>query len=85
MIRALKQDEVVVQAQELLSLMRTGWGLAKSPITGKYWAQKGGCGLGGPSKNVHHQVMEYLLHREDVKPIEVLPGQRQDYELIREK
>lgn len=81
MIRVLKQEEVVSQAQEVLSLMRAGWGVAKSPITSSYWAQKGGCGLGGVSKNVHRQVMEYLLGRGSVKPVEVPEGYRQDYVL----
>ena len=81
MIRALKENEIMEQADEALSLMREGWGLAKSPITGKLWVQQGGCGLGGPSKNIHHQVLEYLLSTSVVMPLDAREGQRQEYQI----
>lgn len=81
MIRALKESEVTEQADEVLSLMRGDWGLGTSPINGKHWVQQGGCGLGGTSKNVHHQVMDYLLSRSFVVPVDVMEGQRQDYQI----
>ena len=81
MIRTLKENEIVEQADEVLSLMRVDWGLAKSPITGKFWVQQGGCGLGGPSKNVHNQVLEYLLSKSVVESVCTLEGHRQEYQI----
>lgn len=76
-----KEDMIKSEAEEVLSLIRGAWQLGRSAITGRYWLQSGGLGLGGPSKNVAENVVVYLLERGLITKDDKPEGYREDYSL----
>lgn len=51
------------QEEEVLSLLRQGWELGKSCVTGNYWAQQDGLSSGKTAIGIHFRTIEFLLEK----------------------
>jgi hypothetical protein len=51
---------------EILQLMNNDWELGFDKFRYKWWLQKGGCGYGGDSKNIHGKTNIKFLIQENL-------------------
>ena len=56
-------DKIDSEQEEVLSLMRKGWELGRSTLTGKYWIQEGGLSSGKTSLTIHLRTIEVLIEK----------------------
>lgn len=69
------------EEQDLISLMKSGWQLGCSYITGKFWVQQEKLGSGLPAVNIKETTVENLLARKIIYLAQERPGFPKLFEL----